>query len=50
MTAATARRGACLVGIGETRYAKWGGITDTSEYQLAIEAILARGGRRRPTP
>jgi acetyl-CoA acetyltransferase len=41
MTAATARRGACLVGIGETRYAKWGGIADTSEYQLAIAAILA---------
>jgi acetyl-CoA acetyltransferase len=41
MTAATARRGACLVGIGETRYAKWGGIADTSEYQLAIAAIQA---------
>jgi acetyl-CoA acetyltransferase len=34
-------RDACLVGVGETRYAKWGGITGTSEYQLAIEAILA---------
>lgn len=34
-----ARRRACLVGIGETRYAKWGGIPETSEYQLAIEAI-----------
>jgi acetyl-CoA acetyltransferase len=32
-------RRACLVGIGETRYAKWGGIVDTSEYQLAISAI-----------
>ncbi|HXQ60064.1 MAG TPA: hypothetical protein VN799_08190 [Acidimicrobiales bacterium] len=32
---------ACLVGIGETRYAKWGGITDTSEYQLAVDAIVA---------
>ncbi|HLM95758.1 MAG TPA: hypothetical protein VK283_05540 [Acidimicrobiales bacterium] len=27
--------------MGETRYAKWGGITGTSEYQLAVEAILA---------
>jgi len=27
--------------VGETRYAKWGGITGTSEYQLAVEAILA---------
>jgi acetyl-CoA acetyltransferase len=35
------RRDACLVGVGETRYAKWGGITDTSEYQLAVEAVLA---------
>ena len=35
------RRRACLVGVGETRYAKWGGITGTSEYQLAVEAILA---------
>jgi acetyl-CoA acetyltransferase len=36
-----AGREACLVGVGETRYAKWGGITGTSEYQLAVEAILA---------
>ena len=35
------RRNACLVGIGETRYAKWGGIPDSSEYQLAIAAITA---------
>jgi len=34
-------RAACLVGVGETRYAKWGGIPDASEYQLATEAILA---------
>jgi len=27
--------------VGETRYTKWGGITDASEYQLAVEAILA---------
>lgn len=36
----TARR-ACVVGIGETRYAKWGGITDVSEYGLAVQAVLA---------
>ncbi len=34
-------RQACLAGIGETRYTKWGGIQDSSEYQLAVEAILA---------
>jgi len=32
-------RRACLVGIGETAYAKWGGLTGTSEYQLALRAI-----------
>jgi acetyl-CoA acetyltransferase len=32
-------RGACIVGIGETEYTKWGG-TDESEYQLACRAIL----------
>ncbi|MGH9018324.1 MAG: thiolase C-terminal domain-containing protein, partial [Acidimicrobiales bacterium] len=36
----TTRR-ACVVGIGETRYAKWGGLTGTSEYQLAVAAITA---------
>jgi acetyl-CoA acetyltransferase len=35
---------ACIVGVGETEYAKWGGITDTSEYQLALQAILAAVG------
>ena len=42
--AVTSRSGTAppvLVGVGETRYAKWGGITDTSEYQLAVEAVLA---------
>ncbi|MDE3086652.1 MAG: hypothetical protein KGJ77_07785, partial [Acidobacteriota bacterium] len=34
-------RRACLVGVGETGYAKWGGIADKSEYQLAVEAVLA---------
>jgi acetyl-CoA acetyltransferase len=32
---------ACLVGVGETRYARWGEITDASEHQLACEAIRA---------
>jgi acetyl-CoA acetyltransferase len=31
---------ACLVGVGETRYARWGGIADASEHALALEAIL----------
>lgn len=35
-----ARRRACIVGVGETRYARWGGITDVSEHALALEAIL----------
>jgi acetyl-CoA acetyltransferase len=35
------RRSACLAGIGQTRYSKWGGTTDASEYQLAAEAVLA---------
>jgi acetyl-CoA acetyltransferase len=34
-----AARVPCLVGVGETRYTKWGGTTDASEYQLALEAI-----------
>ncbi|HMK62910.1 MAG TPA: hypothetical protein VK386_04755, partial [Acidimicrobiales bacterium] len=32
---------ACIAGVGETAYAKWGGITDASEYQLAVRAVLA---------
>src|SRR5512143_4110637 len=39
MTAPSSRR-ACLVGVGETRYARWGGITEASEHALALEAIL----------
>jgi acetyl-CoA acetyltransferase len=35
------RRQACIAGVGETAYAKWGGITDVSEYQLALRAVLA---------
>ena len=34
-------RRACIVGVGETRYARWGQITEASEHQLALEAILA---------
>jgi len=30
---------ACIVGIGQTEYTKWGKITDRSEFQLACEAI-----------
>jgi acetyl-CoA acetyltransferase len=37
---ASANRRACLVGVGETRYARWGGITDASEHALALEATL----------
>lgn len=36
-----AGRRACIVGVGETRYARWGGITDASERALALQAILA---------
>ena len=43
-------RRACIVGVGETRYARWGGITDASEHALALEAILARRRGRRPRP
>lgn len=34
-------RSARIVGVGETRYAKQGGITDASEHELALRAILA---------
>ena len=39
-TVAPAQR-ACIVGIGNTEYARWGGIPDRSQFQLACEAILA---------
>src|SRR4051794_1762953 len=32
---------ACIAGIGETRYTKWGGITEATEHQLALQAIVA---------
>jgi acetyl-CoA acetyltransferase len=31
---------AAITGVGETRYTKWGGITDQSEFSLACESIL----------
>ena len=30
---------ACIVGLGETEFTRWGGITDRSEFQLACQAI-----------
>jgi acetyl-CoA acetyltransferase len=32
---------ACIVGIGETEYTRWGGLADRSELSLACEAIVA---------
>lgn len=32
---------ACIVGIGQTQFTKWGGITERSEFQLACEAVIA---------
>jgi acetyl-CoA acetyltransferase len=37
---ASARK-ACIVGIGETDYKKWGGIKDRNEFQLACQAVKA---------
>jgi hypothetical protein len=33
-------RQACIVGIGETRYTKWGQMADRGEWSLACEAVL----------
>ncbi len=33
--------GACIVGIGQTEFTKWGRITDQSEFHLACRAIMA---------
>lgn len=33
-------KAACVVGIGETEYRRWGGFTDRSELSLACEAVL----------
>jgi acetyl-CoA acetyltransferase len=32
---------AVIIGVGETRYARWGGIADASEFALACQAVLA---------
>lgn len=37
---ATPGRQACVTGIGETEYRRWGGFADRSELQLACEAVL----------
>jgi hypothetical protein len=31
---------ACIFGVGESEYTKWGGITDRSEFELCCDAIL----------
>ncbi len=36
-----ASRRACIVGIGQTDYRRWGGITDRSQFTLACQAIMA---------
>ena len=41
---ASASRQACIVGIGETEYRRWGGFTDRSELELACEAIVKAAG------
>lgn len=38
---AAAARKACIVGIGESEFTRWGGITDRSQFQVTAEAILA---------
>lgn len=40
MTVDRARQ-ACIVGIGETAYSRWGGIQDRSQFEVTGEAILA---------
>jgi len=37
----TKGRRACIVGIGETEFRRWGGIQDRTEFQLACQAIGA---------
>ncbi len=37
---ANAMRQACIVGIGETPYTRWGGMGDRGEWSLACEAVL----------
>lgn len=33
-------RQACIVGIGETAYTRWGGMSDRGEWSLACEAVI----------
>jgi acetyl-CoA acetyltransferase len=40
----SASRRPCIVGIGHTRYTRWGQTTDRSEFSLACEAILNAAG------
>ncbi|MGE0797581.1 MAG: acetyl-CoA acetyltransferase [Lautropia sp.] len=37
-------RDVCISGVGETRYTRWGGITDRNEFQLACEAVSRAAG------
>lgn len=32
---------ACIVGVGESEYTRWGGIADRSQFQVACQAILS---------
>ena len=34
-------RKACLVGVGQSQYTRWGGIQDKSQFQVTAEAIAA---------
>ena len=33
---------ACIVGVGKTKYTRWGGIQDRSQFQVAAEAYWPR--------
>jgi acetyl-CoA acetyltransferase len=39
MSSRSATAHACIAGIGETEYRRWGGMTDRNEFQLACQAI-----------
>lgn len=36
----TQKRQACIVGIGQSRYTRWGGTMDKSQFQITAEAIV----------
>ena len=40
-TSSTRASGACIVGIGQSDYTRWGGIADRSQFQITAEAVLA---------